>query len=311
MYECLYIAILNPANLPFHVVQYTHCFVILYILIFPQLSVRCLKKEKAPYIIKRGSATTDGQFVYFTLGGFFNSVYRYELNTEKWDELPPSPHCNSRLVIINGELTAVGGESKYYYTNKLFTLRQNQWVQDYPPMQIGHSEPAVVSTSDRHYIFVIGGNVPYDRNATVEVLDVKSKRWYTLSNCKLPLNISKPSATICGNQLYVIGEHDEGYTCSLQVLLSNIQLYSALLTWTKLPQLPIRLSTAATLCGELLMISGVRRKGPSKLIYQLVDGRWVKIGSTSGDTTECLEVSPLPDKLIIVGGDGGKNSVVV
>ena len=276
--------------------------------IFPQLSVRCLKKKKAPYEMKRGSATTDGQFAYFTPGDS-NSVYRYELNTEKWDQLPPSPYWNSGLAIINGELTAVGGEDKYRYTNKLFALRQNQWVQDYPPMNIGRSEAAVVSTSDRHYIFVIGGNnVSFDGNGTVEVLDVKSKRWHNLT--KLPLDISKPSATICGNQLCVIGEHGEGYTCSLEALLSSIELmYSTSHTWTPLPQLPIRLSTAATLCGKLLMVSGVRHQGPSNLIYQLVDGRWVKIGSTSGGTTECLVVSPLPDKMIIVGGDGRKNSV--
>ena len=277
--------------------------------IFPQLSVRCLKKNAAPYEMKRGSATTDGQFAYFTPGGS-NSVYRYELNTEKWDQLPPSPYWNSGLVIINDELTAVGGEIKYRYTNKVFTLQQKQWVQHYPPMKIGRSESAVVSTSDPHYIFVIGGNnVFYAEPAAVEVLDVRNKRWYNLSNCKLPQDLFKPSATICGNQLYVMEEDGDGYTCSLQVLLSSIQPYSALHTWTKLPRLPIRLSTAATLCGELLVVSGVRHQGPSNLIYQLVDGRWVKIGSTSGGMTECLVVSPLPDKMIIVGGDGRKNSV--
>ena len=68
-------------------------------------------------------------------------------------------------------------------------------------MKIGHSESAVVGTSDRHYIFV---NVAYE-NATVEVLDVMGKRWYNLTD--LPQDLSNPSATICGNQLYVIGQH--------------------------------------------------------------------------------------------------------
>ena len=279
------------------------------LVIFPQLSVQCLKKKKAPYEMKRGSATTDGQFAYFTPGGS-NSVYRYELNTEKWDQLPPSPYWNSGLVMINGELTAVGGEDKYRYTNKLLTLRQNQWVQHYPPMNIGRSDTAVLSTSDGLYVFVIGGNVSLYEYATVEILDVKGKRWYNLT--KLPQDLSKPSATICGNQLlYVIGEHGEGYSCSVEALLFSIRVlpYSTSHTWTPLPQLPIRSSTAATLCGELLMVSGVRYRAPNNPILQLVDGRWVKIGSTSGGTTKCLVVSPSPDKMIIVGGDGGKDSV--
>ena len=81
-------------------------------------------------------------------------------------------------------------------------------------------------------------------------------------------------------------------------------IYSALLKWTKLPQLPIRLSTAASLCGELLSVSGGQYNAPSNPILQLVDGRWVKIGSTScGSYMEkCLVVSPSPDKMIIVGG---------
>ena len=57
------------------------------------------------------------------------------------------------------------------------------------------------------------------------------------------------------------------------------------------------------------MVSGVQDLPPSTRILQLVDGRWVKIGSTSGGTTKCLVVSPSSDKMIIVGGDGGKNSV--
>ena len=196
-------------------------------LFFPQLNLWCR------YGMYSGSATTDGQFAYFTPGGS-NSVYRYELNTEKWDQLPPSPYWNSALVIINGELTAVGGETKYRYTSRLLTLRQNQWVQHYPSMNILRSNTAVLSTSDHQYIFVIGGDLFYDlpaqlsQPAPVEVLDVKSKIWYKLPpNLHLPLDISKPSATICGNQLHVIGEHGEGYTCSLPAFTVKNGKYKA------------------------------------------------------------------------------------
>ena len=48
---------------------------------------------------------------------------------------------------------------------------------------------------------------------------------------------------------------------------------------------------------------------PSNPILQLVDGWWVKIGSTSDRMTKCSVVSPYTDKMIIVGGGGGRNSV--
>ena len=74
-------------------------------MISPQLTVQCHKKKIAPRVMMRGSATTDNQFAYFIPVGSY-SVYRYQW---KWKELPPSLYWNSGLVIIDGELTAVGG----------------------------------------------------------------------------------------------------------------------------------------------------------------------------------------------------------
>ena len=64
---------------------------------------------------------------------------------------------NSGLVIIDTALTAVGGYDGSHFTNKLFTLQQRQWVAELPPMKTARSETAVVSTSDREYVLVIGG----------------------------------------------------------------------------------------------------------------------------------------------------------
>ena len=76
--------------------------------ISPQLTVRCRRMKTAPCEMARGSATTDHQFSYFTPDDS-NSVYSYQWSTEKWEELPPCPYYHSGLVIINGQLTAVGG----------------------------------------------------------------------------------------------------------------------------------------------------------------------------------------------------------
>ena len=56
-------------------------------------------------------------------------------------------------------------------------------------------------------------------------------------------------------------------------------------------------------CTLVLFIGGSRRGGsPVNSIHQLVDGRWVKIGSMATGRFMCLVVSPSPDKIIIVGG---------
>ena len=112
--------------------------------ISPQLTVQCRDKKTAPRVMDRGSVTTDHQFAYITRDGS-NTVYSSQWSTEKWEQLPPCPYHNSALAIIDGSLTAVGGWDGHCHTNKLFTFRQRQWVEEYPPMNTARFSPAVVS----------------------------------------------------------------------------------------------------------------------------------------------------------------------
>ena len=144
-----------------------------------------------------------------------------------------------------------------------------------------------------------------DRTTTVKLFQVRSRRWYELTN--LPQPLSFPSAAICGSQLHVIGYDGDGYSCSLQGLPSSdqpitSQSISRIVTWSPLPRLPVKRSTAATLCGQLVIIGGKQGFSPVNSIHQLVDGQWVEIGSMSSGRYDCLVVSPSPDKMMIVSG---------
>ena len=280
-------------------------------MISPQLTVQCHRKKTAPFGMRRGSSTTDDRYAYFTPRGS-NSVYQYECSTEKWEELPSCPCQYSGLVIIDRELTAVGGRDVLHRTNKLYTLRQGKWVEKYPPMNTARSDTAVVSTSDGKYLIVIGGCEVGGRwTATVELFQVKSRRWHKLTHLPEPLRY--PSATICGDQLNVIGDDPNGYSCSLAALPSSDQPITSPLTlsWKPLPPLPVQYSTAATLCGQLVLIGGSRHTSSVNSIHQLVDGQWVEIGSMISEQYYCLVASSSPDKIIIVGGVIVEECVVV
>ena len=130
----------------------------------------------------------------------------------------------------------------------------------------------------------------------------------------LPQPLTDPLATICSNQLHVIGRSGNGYSCSLQALLSSdrpitSQSIPHLLSWTSLPRLPVTHSTAATLSGQLVIIGGKKGWSRVQTIHQLLDGQWVAIGSLSCNREMCLVVSPSPDKMMIVGGQGALDSV--
>ena len=221
-------------------------------------------------------------------------------------ELASCRYRDSGLAIIDSELTTVGGADGVGHTNKLFTLRQGKWVEVYPPMNTARFYPAVVSTSDGDYLIAIGDRVV---TATVELLQVKSRGWYKLTD--LPQPLQYPSATICGDQLHVIGIDDNGYSCSLQSLPSNDRPITSPLTlsWKPLSPLPVTASTAATLCGQLVLIGGRQDGSPVNSIHQLVEGQWVEIGSMTNGRQWCLAISPSPDRILIVGGAGAGDSV--
>ena len=251
---------------------------------------------------------TDGRFAYFTPADS-TSLYEYEYSREKWMDLPPCPYRNSGLAIIDSNLSTVGGRDGISYTNKLFTLRQRKWIKKYPPMNTACFRPAVVSTSGGDYLIVIGGYDGGRWTATVELFQVKNRRWHKPTD--LPQPLPYPSATICGDQLNVIGSDGNGYSCSLQALPSSDRPITSPLTlsWKPLPRLPVTWSTAATLCGQLVIIGGRQDGSPVNSILQLVDGEWVSIGSMASDRYYCLVASPSPDRIIIVGGHGAVDSV--
>ena len=183
-------------------------------------------------------------------------------------------------------------------------------------MNFARSSPAVVSTSDGEHmnLIVIGGECKGNdgRIAVVELFNTRSGNWSRLTN--IPGHFSLPSATICGNQLYVIGRN-AGFRCSLQMLLSNHQQvksqYDIISLWVPLPLLPVDYSSVATLCKQLVIVGGRKYGSVVDSIHQLVDGQWEKIGSLSSVRYWCLVVSPSPDKLVVVGGKVAEYSVEV
>ena len=256
--------------------------------------------------MRKGSAAADHNYAYFTPYRS-NEVYRYTMSTDEWLRLPTCPHYYSALVIIDNELTAVGGFSGGNDTNELFTLRQGRWVEEYPPMSIARNNAACVGISNDHhmYIMVIGGYGVGGRTTAVELLNTHSRRWSTLTS--LPKALPFPSAVVCGDMVYVIGGNIV-YSYLLSALPDSTRPDKSLQPpiWTPLPHLPLYDSTPAILAGQLVCVGG--RQGESRgsqrddSIHQLVDGQWVKIGSLSSARDCCLVVTPSPDRMLVVGG---------
>ena len=264
-------------------------------------------RRDAPCEMFRGSAVTDHNMVYITLRGT-NSIYQYHVRDDKWKKLPSSFCRDSGLVVRDNTLVAIGGKQNYNFMKKVFSLRGKKWKEDLPPLNNARSSPAVATHSI--YIFVIGGYCDYNtRVDTVEMLDQYST--WTMLN-RLPHPLYHPSAIVCGSKLYVVGDYDDGYSCSLsQIATSSHPMRSPpAITWTPMPPSPVTYSTIACLSNKPLLVGGKDRNTfvDSRTIYILSQGQWMECGSLSVGRSRCL-VASLSEKEMVVVGGYGRNSL--
>ena len=282
-----------------------------------QLTFTWKKGPNVPSKMISGTSTAHGKKAYFS-GSGWNSrvVYEFDAESGEWLTLPDCPHNSFSLTVVDGLLTAVGGDDMWLRTNKLLSYKDKKWVQKFPSMPTKRDFPVVVS--DDNVLVVIGGyeederrdGTPNKRLETVEIMDIKTKKWFTAA--PLPYGITCGKGTICGDFLYIMG----GYTsfssgpkvvsfCSLEALLhSNVQ-ESSTTVWQKTESLPVDSVYCVSVKGQLLAIGGVHldfdNMTPIRK-YNSVNNSWDIVTHMTIGRCLCLAAVLSDDQLIVVGG---------
>ena len=270
-------------------------------------------RGKAPQELARGAAVVDGNVAYFMHRNHPNWVCSYDSSTGMWSELPNFPNENSSLAIVKGLLTAIGGDKNSVPDNKLLTIpndNSEKWVEQFPPMPTKRSHAAVVSTKDN--LIVAGGKSESSQLDTVEVMAVDTLVWSTAAS--LPHPYSWASATICGDQLYMLGGFDKDgartksvLTCSLTKLLWSCGETSSdsVYMWRRIADVPVFKSTCAAVSGELVAVGGVdtERKTISAIHkYHPTTDSWDIISNMPTARTYCLVAVFPTNEMMVVGG---------
>ena len=100
-----------------------------------------------PAPIYAGRAVVQGKKVYVSGGrspdhDAIHQVYKYDINTNQWGQLPPSGHYYGIPHIIGGKLAIIGGRlSATNYkerTNKVSTFDEESqtWISYYPDLEV-------------------------------------------------------------------------------------------------------------------------------------------------------------------------------
>ena len=271
--------------------------------------------KNAPEEMSRGAAVSHGSTVYF-MPGCSNKVYSHKniLGKEKWSQLPDNPNINCGLAVVNGLLTSVGGRLNNVYTNTLFSLTgegmAKKWFEIFSPMPTPRQSVACVTTKE--FLVVIGGLSGGGGLDIVEVMNMNTKQWTTVSS--LPQKQYALSTAVCGDTLYLAGGFNVAsksvFSCPLPNLLPFKSLGSILRrsfsqSWKEISSLPVGDSTLVSFNGQMLAIGGRSdSKNYTTNIYRYdpLANVWNVISQMKNKRSHCLAVTLRDDQLIVVGG---------
>ena len=270
------------------------------------------------------NAVVDENMIYFNTDGS-NNVQCYNRNNDLWTQLPHCPNTYSSFVVINHELTAIGGLNAHIkYSNDVYSLKERgAWVAIFPPMPTKRCSATAICTESS--LIVVGGEFEgYGRlqQCPVEIMSIESHQWSIAAGINIQEDvIRRTSGVICGDQLYILGSLNSRsvYSCTLDELLQSCQSASTpkvaaaprkssrFNTWRKLADLPAYDSTCVSFCGHLIAIGGIIYMSSistkSIYAYNRTANSWEVISDMSVARSECFAV--VTNELMVVGGFSG------
>ena len=271
-------------------------------------------------------AVVDDNTVYIKDCGTLRT-YSYDVTSDSWSQLPNCVCLNSSMTIINGWLTTVGGYKFPIYSNELFGLTGEgsgrRWTKKFPPMPIKRCNVTSVCTGTT--LIVAGGwgggGILSTILLTVEVMDTETHQWSTTADLPKPIYLG--SATVCGDQLYMLGGLDKTitvksvYACSVSSLLQSCvpslleanfdrqTLSDKTSVWRQVADLPVTQSTCESFHGRLLAIGGKMDSGGSTTavyMYDSTTNSWEIISHMTTGRCDCFTAVLPNNQLMVVGG---------
>ena len=275
-----------------------------------------------PFATYGYSVAVSGVMVYCR-DSVSNKVVMFNSGTKQWGVLPECPKERFSIAVVNGKLTAIGGQHSDRDTNTLLSLSQDKpdisqqkWLEQLPPMTYCHNSPAVATTNTSLIVAGGWGIVLRKKKTEVEVMDTQTLQWSTVAS--LPLPLSAATATICGDRLYLGGgvSSDRVATksvleCEVNDLLqsqlpsqaSRIGLSRRPQVWREVAPLPVTLSSLVTFQGHLLAVGGRGADCTSEVReYDATTNSWNVISQMRVQQCRSLAVVLPSNTLMVCGG---------
>ena len=253
-----------------------------------------------------------------------HQVYVYDINTDRWGQLPPSGHYKGIPQIIGGRLAIIGGHlsATEKMTNKVSTFDEDSqtWTSYYPDLLSVRSKPGIVSHLE-HVIVAGGGRLTAKDNKTpviqddIEVLNwIENSHWRKVS-IKLPVPMYGFIPTICDDHLLIVGYSDtynkrdrSAYKIPVANIIASIDQHHNSDTptkWTKLTIADHWYTALVPSSSPPVVVGGEETSTTPTADIKMYDNSnksWKKIGSLSSARSRVAVAAVYNDAIVVIGG---------
>lgn len=263
-------------------------------------------------------------------------LFLYDPTMDEWSALPPCPVRRFALSQFRGHIITVGGvvQEGNFITNRLHCYNEGSqtWEEYLVPMLTARRDLSVISVES---VIIACGGVLMESVvcAEVEVYTAEAGRWHATS--LLPIPCHSMTSTVISGTLYLLGGYDKSSKPTKTVLytpLSSVVKKASSLPrglssmfrgslWKRLPETPLKHSTAASVSGCLQAVGGSDKQDRQSLAvytFQPQTKSWVGLNRECGDlpasVRETTAIQLCDRKLLVCGGyqcsDGKKTKSV-
>ena len=266
----------------------------------------------------RGAALVHNGIVYFS-SYLTPIIWGYNSAQEQWFQLADCPNVFFALAMINGCLTAIGGQRSHggvEPTNELLSLvvgEHQLWVELNAPMPTKRTNATAVTTKE---VLVVAGGANTKKMDTVEIMILATKQWSVAMS--LPHPVESASSAYCPTteQLFLMGGDEESgpmksvLMCTMDKLLHSCARFNRIQdsseVWETTAELAVSYPTCLVIQERLLALGGIESEGQqdSRTVfdYDFSTKTWKPLTLIPSPTHKLLAAMLPSNKLMVVGG---------
>ena len=289
-------------------------------------TLHSVKLPDLPIPTCHATATIIGNTLYVSGGACSDResallVQAYDINTDTWSTLPPSPVYKSESAVIDKRLTLIGGQdaSTVKITNEVWSWHEEEkeWRKTIPPMPTERGRPGVVQSGN--VVAVLGGLASDAKTVldTVDILNTATLQWTTSHSLNLPIPMLAMKTATCDGHVYIacgVDCHDRPIRRVFKFPLSvldqavaeqQVQDNPPQCQWTEVEETPFYLSGLLPTSHHPLVVGGHDRFLNSSSIISVFDSsvnKWSNVGHCSVACCRPCLLSVSCSAFVVIGG---------